>query len=69
MQQMQLGATIKQGTVVSMTDKTATLDSGEVINFDYVALCHGSAYSDGFGKSKRAVTREERLQELQVWCI
>lgn len=62
--QMPLGATSKRGVVVSMTDKEATLDSGEVVRFDYAALCHGSSYADTFAKSAASVTRDDRLKEL-----
>ncbi|MEW5306047.1 MAG: hypothetical protein WDW36_008548 [Sanguina aurantia] len=53
------------GTVARLDTTSATLASGEVLHFDFVAICTGSSYSSNLGKSIASVTKAERLNELQ----
>ncbi|GFR49546.1 hypothetical protein Agub_g11590 [Astrephomene gubernaculifera] len=57
---------VLQGTVTRLTPQEATLSTGEVLPFDYAALCCGSSYSDSAFKSAAATTRGQRLAELQA---
>lgn len=54
------------GTVTRLDTTSATLASGQVLHFDFVAICTGSSYSSNLGKSITSVTKVERLNELQV---
>ncbi|PNH09564.1 Apoptosis-inducing factor B [Tetrabaena socialis] len=55
---------VVNATVTRLTPKEAHLSNGEVLAFDYCAICTGSSYSDAF-KSNVSLNRDQRLLELK----
>ncbi|KXZ42169.1 hypothetical protein GPECTOR_191g301 [Gonium pectorale] len=53
-----------QAAVTRLTPREAHLSQGDVLRYDYAAICTGGSYSGGALKA-RAVSRDARLRELQ----
>ncbi|KAG2484044.1 hypothetical protein HYH03_017134 [Edaphochlamys debaryana] len=57
--------TFIQASVTRLAKREATLSNGETVQFNYCAICAGSANFEAF-KSKSAFTRIDRLAELRT---
>ncbi|KAG2438422.1 hypothetical protein HYH02_010877 [Chlamydomonas schloesseri] len=56
---------VLQARVTQLTSRAALLSNGDVVEFDYAAVCAGSATPELF-KSAAATSREQRLAEMKA---
>jgi hypothetical protein len=65
LQDMQNIGTFIRGTVVELDIQHAKLSDGQVIKFDYAAICTGSSYSNSINKGT-VQGSEDRVKQLKV---
>ncbi|KAG1657539.1 hypothetical protein FOA52_005425 [Chlamydomonas sp. UWO 241] len=58
--------TVKMGVVTELTKSSATLEGGEVIPFDYCAICTGSTHKGGAWVQPQGTTISEREAEIKA---
>ncbi|KAG1657550.1 hypothetical protein FOA52_005436 [Chlamydomonas sp. UWO 241] len=58
--------TVKMGVVTELTKSSATLEGGEVIPFDYCAICTGSTHRGGAWVQPQGTTISDREAEVKA---